>query len=118
MLLNGGEFRGARIVSAASLTMMMTNHLSPELLAGGFGVGKQIIRPGYGYGFDGSVYTDPTLAGVPVGRGTYQWDGAAGTWFWVDPVNDLIFVGLIQRLDPESPELQMMTQRLMAEAIV
>lgn len=118
MLLNGGEFRGARVVSAASLRLMMTNHLSPTILAGGFGVGKQQLRPGYGYGYDGAVYTDPVLAGVPVGEGTYQWDGAAGTWFWVDPANDLLFVGLIQRLDPESPALQVMTQQLIAESIV
>ncbi|HEY5107087.1 MAG TPA: serine hydrolase domain-containing protein [Caulobacteraceae bacterium] len=117
MLLDGGEFGGVRIVSVASLALMMTNHLSPELLAGGFGVGKQQMRPGYGYGYDGAVYTDPALADVPVGEGTYQWDGAAGTWFWVDPVNDLLFVGLIQRLDPDSPALQVMTQRLIAEAI-
>jgi CubicO group peptidase (beta-lactamase class C family) len=118
MLLNGGEFRGARIVSDEALGLMMSNHLSPALVAGGFGVGKQVIRPGYGYGYDGAVFTDPALAGVPVGEGTYQWDGAAGTWFWVDPVNDLLFVGLIQRLDPDSPPLQLITQRLVAQALV
>ena len=118
MLLKGGEFRGARIVSAEALGLMMSNHLSPALLAGGFGVGKQVIRPGYGYGYDGAVFTDPALAGVPVGEGTYQWDGAAGTWFWVDPVSDLLFVGLIQRLDPDSPPLQLITQRLIAQALL
>ena len=118
MLLNGGEFRGARIVSTEGLGLMMANHLSPALIAGGFGVGKQVIRPGYGYGYDGALFTDPALAGVPVGEGTYQWDGAAGTWFWVDPANDLLFVGLIQRMDPESTPLQLITQRLIAQALL
>lgn len=117
MLLNKGEFGGARILQPSSVALMTRNHLSPEIMAGGFGVGFQQIRPGFGYGFDGAVFTDPGLAGVPVGKGTYQWDGAAGTWFWVDPVNDLLFVGMIQRMAlPGSPALQAITQTLMAEA--
>ncbi len=118
MLLNGGEFDGVRIVSAEALRLQMTNHLSEEIMAGGYGIGLQQIRPGYGHGFDGAVFTDPRRAGIPVGEGTYQWDGAAGTWFWVDPVNDLLFVGLIQRMAENSPPLQAMTQTLMAEAIL
>jgi CubicO group peptidase (beta-lactamase class C family) len=119
MLLNKGELAGRRIVSASAIELMMRNHLSEALMAGGFGVGFQQIRPGFGHGFDGAVFTDPELAGVPVGKGTYQWDGAAGTWFWVDPTNDLLFVGLIQRMAlPGSPAVQTITQTLMAEALL
>ena len=98
--------------------LQMSNHLSDEIMAGGFGVGLQQIRPGYGHGFDGAVFTDPKAAGIPVGEGTYQWDGAAGTWFWVDPANDLLYVGLIQRMAENSPPLQAITQTLMADAIL
>ncbi len=118
MLLNGGELAGARIVSREALKLQMSNHLSAEIMGGGFGIGHQQIRPGYGHGFDGAVFTDPAKAGIPVGEGTYQWDGAAGTWFWVDPVNDLLFVGLIQRMAENSPPLQAITQTLMADAIL
>jgi CubicO group peptidase (beta-lactamase class C family) len=118
MILNGGEFAGRRIVSAEALKLMMTNHLSPALMAGGFGIGKQQIRPGFGYGFNGVVFTDPAAAGIPVGRGTYHWDGAAGTWFWVDPVNDLLFVGLIQLMAEDSPPCQAMTQTMMADVVL
>jgi CubicO group peptidase (beta-lactamase class C family) len=116
MLLNGGEFEGRRIVSAAALKTQMTNHLSDELLRGGYGVGLQQMRPGYGHGYDGAVFCDPDAAGVPVGKGTYQWDGAAGTWFWVDPVQDLLYVGLIQRFAEASPPLQKITQTMLADA--
>jgi CubicO group peptidase (beta-lactamase class C family) len=116
MLLNGGEFEGRRIVSASALKAQMTNHLSDELLRGGYGVGLQQMRPGYGHGYDGAVFCDPDAAGVPVGKGTYQWDGAAGTWFWVDPVHDLLYVGLIQRFAENSPPLQKITQTMMADA--
>ena len=36
------------------------------------------------------------VAGLPFGNGTFYWGGAAGTWFWIDPVNDLAFIGMIQ----------------------
>ena len=63
---------------------------------------------------------EATLSGIPVGKGTFQWDGAAGTWVWVDPENDLIFVGLIQRLSMimEQVNPQQLTQKLLAGAIV
>jgi CubicO group peptidase (beta-lactamase class C family) len=47
------------------------------------------------------------MADLPTGKGTYFWSGAAGTWFWVDPTNDIVFVGMIQRmLGPASPPLE------------
>jgi CubicO group peptidase (beta-lactamase class C family) len=119
MLLNKGELEGARIVSPEAVALMTRNHLADELLEAGFGVGAQQIRPGFGYGFNGAVFTDPALAGSGVGQDTYQWDGAAGTWFWIDPENDLLFVGLIQRFggDPNPPRCQALTQALLAEAM-
>ncbi|HLI64719.1 MAG TPA: serine hydrolase domain-containing protein [Caulobacteraceae bacterium] len=118
MLLNGGELEGTRVASREALALQMSNHLSDAVMAGGFGIGAQNIRPGFGHGFDGAVYTDPEAAGVPVGKGTYQWDGAAGTWFWVDPVHELVFVGMIQRLAEQSPPFQAATQTLMADAFL
>jgi CubicO group peptidase (beta-lactamase class C family) len=118
MLLNGGELDGKRIVSAEALKLMMTNHLPEWMLTTRFGIGAQQIRPGFGYGWNGAVFTDPDAAGVPVGKGTYHWDGAAGTWFWVDPANDLLYVALIQRLAENSPAFQKDTQTLMAGAIL
>ncbi|MBS0409784.1 MAG: beta-lactamase family protein [Proteobacteria bacterium] len=120
MILNRGELGGKRIVSPEAVTLMATNHLSDELINGGFGVGNMQIRPGFGYGFNGAVFTDPIAAGLPVGRGTYEWDGAAGTWFWVDFENDLIFVGMIQRFEisGKMTNAQQFTQKLLADAII
>jgi len=116
MLLARGEFEGKRIVSEAGVREQMTNRLPEEMLVRGWVAGQQKFRPGFGYGYNGVVFHDPDLAGVPVGTGTYHWDGAAGTWFWVDPVNDLLFVGMIQLLSYAAPPLQETTQRLMADA--
>ena len=118
MLLNGGELDGVRIIRASSAKLMMSNHLAEPLLNAGHGIGAQQIRPGFGHGFNGAVFHDPPAAGSKVGKGTYQWDGAAGTWFWVDWENDLIFIGLIQRMAEEgTPHLQAMTQDLIARAL-
>ena len=120
MLLNKGELDGARIVSPAAIELMSTNHLPDWMLEAGFGVGSMQIRPGFGYGFNCAVFTDPDKAGLPVGQGTFEWDGAAGTWFWVDPKNDLIFVGMIQRFAVTLGYVnaQQLTQKLLANAIV
>ena len=119
MLLNGGELDGVRIISPESAALMMSNHLAEPLLNAEYGIGAQQIRPGFGHGFNGAVFYDPDAAGIPVGQGTYQWDGAAGTWFWVDPANQLFYVGMIQLMDPNGgPPTQAMTQRLIAEAIM
>jgi CubicO group peptidase (beta-lactamase class C family) len=59
--------------------------------------------PGVGFGLDFAVYGDNAATGQPYGKGTYYWGGAAGTWFWIDPVNDLFFIGMIQRMGGARP---------------
>ncbi|MFJ1761282.1 serine hydrolase domain-containing protein [Amycolatopsis sp. NPDC088138] len=118
LLLNRGEWHGRQLVSAEAVTAQMTNQLPEALLEKGFHAGHMDLRPGFGYGYDGAVFHDPALAGSPVGRGTYQWDGAAGTWFWVDPEHDLLYVGMIQLLSYQAPPLQKITQALLADALL
>ncbi|MGA7294858.1 MAG: serine hydrolase domain-containing protein [Terriglobales bacterium] len=98
MLGNGGELEGTRILAPATVKLMTSNHLPANLLTGEFGIGQHIMRPGFGYGFNCAVVFDPPEANLPDGKGTFFWDGAAGTWFWVDPTNDIIFVAMIQRM--------------------
>ena len=98
MLLNHGELDGARILSPATVDLMTSNHLSPKLMTGEFSIGNATMRPGHGWGYDLAVYNDPAAADEVVGKGTFYWEGAAATWFWVDPANDLVFVGMTQRM--------------------
>src|SRR5664279_868430 len=97
MLANSGELDGKRIIAPSSVKLMSSNHLPPELLTGVYGIGFQQMRPGFGYGYNCAVVFDPAEANLPDGKGTFFWDGAAGTWFWVDPTNDIVFIGMIQR---------------------
>ncbi len=98
MILNGGTYNGARILSPATLALMQANHLadgvtSDPASAGGLVIGSN----GLGFGLDVAVVTDPAKLGVLQGKGAFWWGGAAGTWFWIDPKNDLFFLGMIQR---------------------
>jgi CubicO group peptidase (beta-lactamase class C family) len=89
MLLNGGQLDGVRLLSPLTVELMRTNVLAPNV---------PILAPGAGFGLDFAVYTDPVAAGGYYGKGSFWWGGAAGTWFWIDPVNDLIVVGMIQQV--------------------
>jgi CubicO group peptidase (beta-lactamase class C family) len=88
MLLNGGRLDGVRLLSPRTVELMRTNVLPPSM---------PIFVPGAGFGLDFAVYTDSVAAGGYYGKGTYWWGGAAGTWFWIDPTDDLIVIGMIQQ---------------------
>jgi len=119
MLLNRGELDGTRILSPASVRMMTSNHIAPALMTGEFGIGGYKLKPGLGWGYDCAAYTDPAEAGSPVGRGTFYWDGAADTWFWVDPSNDLIFIGMTQRMfGPNQPPVHAISEPPVYQALV
>lgn len=98
MLDGGGRLDGKRILTRKSVETIMSSHIPPEFLTQHFGIGFQHLKPGYEFGINGVVVTDPVKANVPLGKGSYLWDGAAGTWFWVDPTNHIVFVGMIQRM--------------------
>jgi CubicO group peptidase (beta-lactamase class C family) len=90
------------------------------LLTGEFRIGSQVMRPGFGYGYNCAVVFDPPEANLPEGKGTFFWDGAAGTWFWIDPTNDVVFVGMIQRMGagPNSENLQYLSRSVVYQALV
>jgi len=98
---------------------MSSNHLPAELLNGHFGIGLSIMRPGFGYGYNCAVVFDPLEANMIDGKGTFFWDGAAGTWFWVDPTNDIVFVGMIQRrTSPDNHPLEYRVPALVNQALI
>jgi CubicO group peptidase (beta-lactamase class C family) len=108
MLLNGGELDGVRILSPTTIELMSSNQMPravPEM------------SPGTGFGLDFAVVLDPVEAGS-YSKGEYYWGGAAGTWFWIDPVEDLIFVGMIQQFGQARPDLRPLSKQLTYQAIV
>ncbi len=119
MLDSAGELNGVRVLSPAAVRLMISNHLSAKLLTGEFGIGSLIMGSGFGWGYDGAVEYNPAEFDSPDGQGTYTWGGIAGTWFWVDPTNDIVFVGMIQRvLGPTSPSLESLSRSAVYQALV
>jgi CubicO group peptidase (beta-lactamase class C family) len=120
MLLEGGTLDGTRILSPAAARTIMIDHLPTALIGDGFGIGFQRIHPGYQFGYNGVIVTDPVAANVALGKGSYLWDGRAGTWLWVDPENRVVFVGMIQRVMSDGgrmPQVQDLTQRAVADSL-
>lgn len=77
---------------------MSTNHLSAGSGLAGFGEqpGVEAVDSGLGFGLGFGVVTDTTKTGVVGSVGEYNWGGAAGTVFWIDPVEELVVVSMIQ----------------------
>ena len=120
MLLNGGEFNGKRLLKQTTVDMMRTNVLSEQALNSKSGVGQAQFSAAQGFGYDFAVVLDPAAAKRQVGRNSYWWWGIAGTWFWIDPTNDVIFVGIIQRRGgvPGAASHEDVSRRVIYEALV
>ncbi|MEQ9316955.1 MAG: serine hydrolase domain-containing protein [Henriciella sp.] len=105
MMLNEGELGGSRIISPETVALMTRDHL-PEGAGISFSGSQRNPEEGepHKFGLDWGVISDPEAMKSPAGKGTYYWGGAAGTWFWIDPENDLYFIGMIQRFgsDPDA----------------
>jgi CubicO group peptidase (beta-lactamase class C family) len=86
MLLNGGELAGVRILGSKTVEFMSRDHLD----AAPFG------RPGVGFGLGFGVVLDVGATGELGSDGEYNWGGAAGTRFWIDPKEDMIGVFMVQ----------------------
>jgi CubicO group peptidase (beta-lactamase class C family) len=97
MLLNRGTLGEKRIYQPETVAMMLSNHLPEAFREKSFPILHYAIGGGNGHGLNGMVCIDPEQACRPVGRGTYEWGGAFGTWFWLDPENDILCVGLTNR---------------------
>lgn len=103
MFLNRGALGGNTVLKPETVAMMSENHIG-ELGIYSDGTTANPGRPGQKFGLDFAVYVDPAAGNNPFGAGTYYWGGAAGTWFWIDPANDLFFVGMIQSMGGARPE--------------
>lgn len=90
MMLNGGELDGVRILSPKTVDLMTTNHIGDL----GLGYGSK----GIGFGLDFAVVLNPGEVGEVSSAGEYNWGGAAGTRFWIDPQEQLIGLFMVQSI--------------------
>ena len=117
---NGGSLHGARILGPKTVAYMASNHLPASIVSGGTGeqpvLGGELKGFGFGLGF--GIVTDPVAGGVMGSAGEFNWGGAAGTVFWIDPVEDIVVVGMIQLMGSPHPfrsDLKVATYQALSE---
>ncbi|MCH8813025.1 MAG: beta-lactamase family protein [Gemmatimonadetes bacterium] len=89
MILNGGVLNGVRLLSPTTVNLMISNHTGdlPIYIKG---------ADAYGFGLGFTMLTDPDRARQAVTPGTFGWGGAYGTVFWIDPVEDMVSILMMQ----------------------
>jgi len=91
MLLNGGVLDGTRIIGRKTLQLMASDHLAPHVK-----VDSPLMPAGHGFGLGFAVRTHQGLAPFPGSSGQFFWSGMAGTFFFIDPAEDLFVVFMMQ----------------------
>ena len=91
MLLNGGTLDGIRLIGRKTLALMASDHLSTDVKIQG-----TLLAPGHGFGLGFAVRTHAGLAPFPGSVGQFFWSGIAGTFFWIDPKEELTCVFMAQ----------------------
>ena len=120
MLLGKGELEGTRLLGRKTLEYMATNHLpgNCDLAAMGQPVFSETPYEGIGFGLGFSVVVDPAAANVLDSPGEFAWGGAASTYFWVDPVEELIVVFMTQLLPSSTYPIRRELKTLAYQALV
>lgn len=117
MLLNGGTFEGKRYLSRTTVALMTSDHLGPKVATpiqpGELLMGVQ----GYTFGLGFMVRQGAGLASVPGSEGDYAWAGLGGTFFWVDPKEQLIGILMTQTPGAIRQQYRRMIKQMVYQAL-
>jgi CubicO group peptidase (beta-lactamase class C family) len=120
MLLQGGVLNGNRILSRSTVTLMASDHLGPAILAATSTTPGELLlgTHGYTFGLGFAVRISDGLAAVPGSAGEFLWAGYAGTFFWVDPREQIAAVYMTQAPSPIRAYYRRLMKQLVYQAIV
>lgn len=98
MLMRGGELNGVQLLSPKTIEYMRVNHLpdNRDMAAMGQPVWSETSYDGIGFGLGFAVVIDPVKASIITSPGEHHWGGAASTFFWLDPEEELFTIFLTQ----------------------
>ena len=119
MLLGKGALDGQRLLGRKTAEYMASNHLpgNCDLAAMGQPVFSETSYEGVGFGLGFSVVVDPAAANVLDSLGEFAWGGAASTYFWIDPVEEVIAVFLTQLLPSSTYPIRRELKTLVYQAL-
>lgn len=103
MLVNRGELDGVQVIKPETLDLITTSVMPEGASMSTLGMNAGEQYPGIGMGLTFGTIEDAALADTQTPDGSFFWGGAASTWFWIDPVNELYFVGMVQIFDSNNP---------------
>jgi CubicO group peptidase (beta-lactamase class C family) len=113
MLANGGQLDGKRLLARTTIRQMTSDHL------GDIKPAIPTLQPGYGFGLGFAVRRADGLNGLLGSAGEYNWGGAGGTGFWVDPKEQLVAVLMTQtQPGPWQREFKELFRQMVYQAIV
>lgn len=115
MLLNQGHLDGVRVLGRKTVELMHSNHLPASMLPYGVGV---IPFSGYGFGLGSRVLLNVAESALTGSAGEFGWAGAAQTYFWVDPQEQLVGVLMSQYMmcfDQPQNDLQVLAYQAIVD---
>lgn len=116
MLINRGKFNDQQLIGRKTLAFMASNHLQQHMIP--YSIGSS-VRPGYGFGLGFRVLVDAPAFGLLSSLGEYGWAGAANTYFWIDPKEDLYGIFMNQYLGGQDrPKARETFQALTYQALI
>ena len=120
MLIGRGELDGQRLVSRKTIELMAANHLpgGRDLASMSRSLFSEATNEGVGFGLGFAVTLDPARTLLPGSAGDLFWGGAAGTYFWVDPREQLSVVFMTQTLGGDNQRLRRELRTLVYSALV
>jgi CubicO group peptidase (beta-lactamase class C family) len=96
MLLAGGALDGTRVASRTTIQLMASDHLGLRVHASPTPGELLLGAHGYTFGLGFAVRATDGIAGVPGSAGEFMWAGYAGTFFWIDPKEQIAAVYMTQ----------------------
>jgi CubicO group peptidase (beta-lactamase class C family) len=113
MLLNGGTFEGRRYLKPETIALMTSDHIGPETKIARDYFYFPGPNSGFGLGFAVRTSTPPNTS-WPLGE--YRWDGVAGTFFFIDPADDMFVIFMVQT-PSQRGRIQLALKTLIYEAL-
>ena len=117
MLVNRGALDGVQIIKPETLDLITTSVMPEGASMSTLGMNAGEQYPGIGMGLTFGTIEDSALAETQTPSGSYFWGGAASTWFWIDPVNELYFIGMVQIFDNNNPGEPLELRETSSEAV-